>query len=222
MALLERVAMLIKADLNDLIDKAEEPEKLLKQLLLDMQNQYMQLKTQVAMAAADQHLLEQKRNEYLEAQKEWVDKADLALRKNDEQLARAALERSLAYESAAKNFAQQTQDEARQVLFLRDSLHRLEQKMTETKARAELLIAQHRRTRLAVRSGLIKESEFEQDAVLERLRWKITESEALGQAKLAAAAEPATEAKLAKLEREERVNWLLEDLKAKSSPSAGS
>jgi phage shock protein A len=113
MALLERVAMLIKADLNDLIDKAEEPEKLLKQLLLDMQNQYMQLKTQVAMAAADQYLLEQKRNEYLEAQKEWVDKADLALRKNDEQLARAALERSLAYESAAKNFAQQTQDEAR-------------------------------------------------------------------------------------------------------------
>jgi phage shock protein A len=107
MALLERVAMLIKADLNDLIDKAEEPEKLLKQLLLDMQNQYMQLKTQVAMAAADQYLLEQKRNEYLEAQKEWVDKADLALRKNDEQLARAALERSLAYESAAKNFAQQ-------------------------------------------------------------------------------------------------------------------
>ena len=60
MALLERVAMLIKADLNDLIDKAEEPEKLLKQLLLDMQNQYMQLKTQVAMAAADQYLLEQK------------------------------------------------------------------------------------------------------------------------------------------------------------------
>lgn len=222
MALLERVAMLIKADLNDLIDKAEEPEKLLKQLLLDMQNQYMQLKTQVAMAAADQYLLEQKRNEYLEAQKEWVDKADLALRKNDERLARAALERSLAYESAAKNFAQQTQDEARQVLFLRDSLHRLEQKMTETKARAELLIAQHRRTRMAVRSGLIKESEFEQDAVLERLRWKITESEALGQAKLAAFAEPATEAKLSELEREERVNWLLEDLKAKTSSSAGS
>jgi phage shock protein A len=45
MTLLERVATLIKADLNDLIDKAEDPEKLLKQLLLDMQNQYMQLKT---------------------------------------------------------------------------------------------------------------------------------------------------------------------------------
>ena len=122
MTLLERVATLIKADLNDLIDKAEDPEKLLKQLLLDMQNQYMQLKTQMAMAAAEQHVLDQKRDEHLEDQKEWVDKADLALRKNDEHLARAALERSLAYESAAKNFAQEAQDESRQVLLLRDSL----------------------------------------------------------------------------------------------------
>ena len=219
MTLLERVATLIKADLNDLIDKAEDPEKLLKQLLLDMQNQYMQLKTQMAMAAAEQHILDQKRDEHLEAQREWVDKADLALRKNDEHLARAALERSLAYESAAKNFAQEAQDESRQVLLLRDSLHRLEQKMTETKASAELLIAQYRRARLAARTGLINAAEFEQDAVLERLRWKVTETEAVGQAQLAASTEPATDAKLIELEREERVNRLLEDLKAKAPSS---
>ena len=221
MALLERVATLIKADLNDLIDKAEDPEKLLKQLLLDMQNQYMQLKTQVAMAVAEQHVLEQKRNEHLEAQKGWVDKADLALRKNDEQLARAALERSLAYESAAKDFGQHIQDEARLTLLFRDSLHRLEQKMTETKARAELLIAQHRRARLTAQTGLINAAELEQDAVVERLRWKITESEVVGQAQFAATIEPATEARLADLEREDRVNRLLEDLKAKVSPSTG-
>ena len=150
-----------------------------------------------------------------------MDKADLALRNNDEHLARAALERSLGYESAAKNFAQQVQDEARQVLLLRDSLHRLEQKMTETKARAELLIAQHRRARLAARTGLINAAEFEQDAALERLRWKITETEAVGQAQLAASTEPATDAKLIELEREERVNRLLEDLKAKAASSVG-
>jgi phage shock protein A len=222
MTLLERVATLIKANLNDLIEKAEDPQKLLKQLLLDMQNQYMQLKTQVAMAVAEQHLLEQKRKEHLEAQKEWVDKADLALRRNDEQLARAALERSLTRESAAKDFAQQIQDEARQALFLRDSLYRLEQKMTETKARAELLIAQHRRARLAVQTGLITVDESEQDAVLERLRWKIAESEAIGQAQLAASTEPATVfVKIADLEREDRVNRLLEDLKVKLGSSAG-
>ena len=97
--------------------------------------------------------------------------------------------------------------------------NRLEQKMTETKASAELLIAQYRRARLAARTGRINAAEFEQDAVLERLRWKVTETEAVGQAQLAASTEPATEAKLIELEREDRVNRLLEDLKAKAASS---
>ena len=60
MALLERVATLVRANLNDLIDKAEEPEKMIKQVILDMQNQLLQVKTQVAIAIADQHLLMKK------------------------------------------------------------------------------------------------------------------------------------------------------------------
>ena len=63
MALLERVATLVRANLNDLIDKAEEPEKMIKQVILDMQNQLLQVKTQVAIAIADQHLLEKKQKE---------------------------------------------------------------------------------------------------------------------------------------------------------------
>ena len=63
MALLERVSTLVRANLNDLIDKAEEPEKMLKQLILDMENQLLQVKTQVAVAMADQHLLEKKQAE---------------------------------------------------------------------------------------------------------------------------------------------------------------
>ena len=59
MALLERVATLVRANLNDLIDKAEDPEKMIKQVILDMQNQLLQVKTQVAIAIADQHLLAQ-------------------------------------------------------------------------------------------------------------------------------------------------------------------
>ena len=55
MALLERVSTLVRANLNDLIDKAEDPEKMIKQVILDMQNQLLQVKTQVAIAIADQH-----------------------------------------------------------------------------------------------------------------------------------------------------------------------
>lgn len=64
MALMERVATLIRANLNDLIDKAEYPEKMLKQVILDMQNQLMQVKTQVVVAISDQHVLERKRQEH--------------------------------------------------------------------------------------------------------------------------------------------------------------
>ena len=63
MALLERVSTLVRANLNDLIDQAEEPEKMIKQVILDMQNQLLQVKTQVAIAIADQHLLEKKKVE---------------------------------------------------------------------------------------------------------------------------------------------------------------
>ena len=60
MAVLERVATLVRANLNDLIDRAEDPEKMIKQVILDMENQLLQVKTQVAIAMADQHLLQKK------------------------------------------------------------------------------------------------------------------------------------------------------------------
>ena len=63
MALLERVATLVRANLNDLMDKAEDPEKMIKQVILDMQNQLLQVKTQVAITIADQHVLEKKQQE---------------------------------------------------------------------------------------------------------------------------------------------------------------
>ena len=63
MALLERVATLIKANLNDLIDKAEHPEKMIKQIILDIENQLLQVKTEVAIAIADEHLLNKKQKE---------------------------------------------------------------------------------------------------------------------------------------------------------------
>ena len=60
MALLERVSTLIRANINDLVDKAEDPEKMIKQVILDMQNQLLQVKTQVAISIADQHVLEKR------------------------------------------------------------------------------------------------------------------------------------------------------------------
>ena len=105
MALLERVATLVRANLNDLIDKAEDPEKMIKQVILDMQNQLLQVKTQVAIAIADQHLLAKKAQENEEKQAEWMRKAELAVDKKDDDLARAALERAMGCKELARELS---------------------------------------------------------------------------------------------------------------------
>ena len=89
MALLERVATLIRANLNDLVDQAEDPEKMIKQVILDMQNQLLQVKTQVAISIADQHVLEKKLAEAEENERQWMHRAGLAVDKKDDALARA-------------------------------------------------------------------------------------------------------------------------------------
>ena len=91
MAVLDRVATLVRANLNDLIDRAEDPEKMIKQVILDMENQLLQVKTQVAVAMADQHLLRKKQQEQEDRAAEWMRKAELAVDKKQEDLARAAL-----------------------------------------------------------------------------------------------------------------------------------
>src|SRR2546425_1010917 len=89
MSLLERVTTLVRANLNDLIDQAEDPEKLLKQVILDMENQLLQVKTQVAIAIADEHVLERKRKEYEERVAEWTRRAGAAGGKKKGQPGRA-------------------------------------------------------------------------------------------------------------------------------------
>ena len=125
MALLERVATLVRANLNDLIDKAEEPEKMIKQVILDMQNQLLQVKTQVAIAIADQHLLAKKAAENEEKQADWMRKAELAVDRKDDTLARAAVERAMGYKELAENFHQQVSDQKTEVENLKAALLKL-------------------------------------------------------------------------------------------------
>ena len=210
MTLLDRVAMLIRANLNDLVDKAENPEKLLKQLLLDMQNQYLQLKTQVAVAIAGQHQLEKQQQENVAAQQEWVRKAELAVARNEEGLARVALERSLTHENGARKFGQQVADQKNQVELLRDALHRLEGKMAETKTRAEVLIAQHRRARLSMKTN---GGHPEQDSAFDRLSARVSEAEMMGEAQRIAAKDLNTDDQFLELEQADRVDKMLAELK---------
>src|SRR5262252_7982466 len=107
MGLMERVSTLLRANLNDLIDRAEDPAKMIKQVVLDMENQLMQVKTQVAIAVADLHVLERKRVEDADREASWMKKADLAVARGDDSLARAAIERALGSRKMTAAFDEQ-------------------------------------------------------------------------------------------------------------------
>src|SRR3981081_1505038 len=104
MALLERVGTLLRANLNGLVDREEDPEKMVRQVILDMENQLMQVKTQVAISIADLHLLERRSGENTQKQVEWMRKAELAVTKQQDDLARVAIERSIESKKLADSF----------------------------------------------------------------------------------------------------------------------
>ena len=139
MSLLERVSTLLRANLNDLVEKAEDPERLLKQIVLDMENQLLQVKTQVAIAIADQHLLDKKRAEHAEQAAEWRRKAEVAVQKGHDYMARAALERALSHDQLVEGFTEQATDQKTEADNLRQALHKLDQKLNETRAHCEIL-----------------------------------------------------------------------------------
>ena len=216
MALLERVSTLVRANLNDLIDKAEHPEKMIKQVILDMQNQMLQVKTQVAIAIADQHLLEKKAKENEDKVAEWMRKAELAVDKKHDDLARAALQRVESYRELCDGFAQQIVDQKAQVENLKTALRQLEQKLAEAEAKADLLIAQHRRARAVGKASDAKMAggNGSSAGAFDRMRRKVAHEEALSHAKSELAADD-VEGRLAALEKEDKIEQLLAELKAK-------
>jgi phage shock protein A len=216
MALLERVATLVRANLNDLIDKAEEPEKMIKQVILDMQNQLLQVKTQVAIAIADQHLLEKKQKENADKVADWMRKAELAVDKKEDDLARASLLRVESYRELSENFTQQVADQRAQVENLKTALRQLEQKLAEAEAKADVLIAKQRRARAVGKASdaRIASGDGSKAAAFDRMKRKVAHSEAMSQAKSEIAADN-IEDRLAALEKQDRIEQLLVELKTR-------
>jgi phage shock protein A len=216
MALLERVSTLVRANLNDLIDKAEHPEKMIKQVILDMQNQLLQVKTQVAIAIADQHVLEKKRRENEDKVAEWMRKAELSVDKKQDDLARAALQRMESYRDLSEGFAEQLVDQKAQVENLKTALRQLDGKLTEAQAKSDLLIAQHRRARAVGKASdaQLAAGNGSSAGAFDRMKRKVAYAEAHSQAKSGMAADDMEE-RLARLEREDRIEQLLAELKTK-------
>jgi len=221
MAVLERVATLVRANLNDLIDRAEDPEKMIKQVILDMENQLLQVKTQVAISMADLHLLQKKQSEQEDKSAEWMKKAELAVDKQQDELARAALERYQSFTKVAESYTQQVTEQRNQVESLRKALDQLEQKLTEARAKSEVLIAQHRRARALDKASAAQliAGGTGPAAGFDRMQRKVMHAEAVSQAKSSLVADD-VDRRFEALTKDDEVTRMLDALKArrKSNP----
>jgi phage shock protein A len=222
MSLMERVATLLRANVNDLIDRAEDPEKMMKQLVLDMENQLLQVKTQVAIAIADQHVLDKKAKEQAEAAEGWKQKAELAVSKGEEPLARLALERSLSHEQMGNGFTTQVAEQKVEAESLRSTYNKLQAKLTETQAQCEMLLAEHRRARMVgkatkAQERIAAENNNVRGNVLGRFRTSIQNVEAENHAGRTLLEGDTLEDRFKALEKDDKVERLLEELKQKQT-----
>jgi phage shock protein A len=216
MGLLERVSTLIRANLNDMIDKAEDPEKLIKQVILDMENQYLQVKTQVAVSIADQHILEKKQREQEDFGKDWLRKAELAVDKTEDDLARAALDRYQTALRLTQSFQEQVNDQKAQVATLKNALIKLEQKLEEAKSKREMLLARHRRSVAMNKAAKAQVALGDQSksASFDRMNHRLQHTEATASAEIELLADDLTE-KLNRMDRDAEVERLLTDIKSR-------
>lgn len=177
MNLLERVLTLVRANLNSMVEKADDPEKVLQQLQLDMRNQLVQVKTQVATAIAESHKLQNRSKEKTAEADVWMRKAEQAIQQNNDESARAALMRYNDIIKLAQRYQYQQKEQEELVLTMRRALRQLEAKLSEVETTIDLLLARKRNALLQQRvfdtlgkTGNPKDKERAaraQDAVLE-------------------------------------------------------
>ncbi len=184
MGILGRMSTLIRANINDLISKSEDPEKILNQLILDMKEQLIQAKKQVAVAIADEKRLKKQLDNEVEKAREWEKKAMMAVRAGRDQLAKEALSRKSEHDELAEEFKAQWEAQKAAADKLRNSLRQLNKKIEEATRKKNLLIARQKRAEAQktiqnTMSGMSDTSAFD---AFDRMEGKITQMEAEAEA----------------------------------------
>ncbi|KOP23212.1 hypothetical protein AMR41_27410 [Hapalosiphon sp. MRB220] len=141
MGLFDRIRRVVSANLNDLVAKAEDPEKMLEQAILEMQEDLVQLRQGVAQAIAAQKRTEKQYNDAQNEINKWQRNAQLALQKGDENLARQALERKKTFTESGTALKASLEQQTAQVDNLKRNLIQLESKISEAKTKKEMLKA---------------------------------------------------------------------------------
>jgi phage shock protein A len=185
MGMFERLKTVISSNINSLISKAEDPEKMLNQMVIDMSEQLIESKKAVAMAIADEKKLEREMLENKAKADEWEKKAMLAVRAGRDDLAKEALLRKQEFEGYATQLSQQWEAQKQSVEKLKEALRQLQTKIEEANRKKNILVARAKRAEAQQRinqtmstlSG--NKSAFE---TFERMERKVDEIEASAEA----------------------------------------
>lgn len=175
MSIFSRLSTLVRGNLNDLIARAENPEKVLNQVLLDMREQLTKAKQEVAVAIADERKLKAQADDELRQSGDWERRAMLAIRDGRDDLAKQALMRQEGHAERGASLQQTWQRQSDETDKLKDALRQLNNKMEEARRKRNLLVAKQKRAQAQRRihetmSGLSDKSAFEAfDRVAERI-----------------------------------------------------
>ncbi len=179
MSIFSKFSTLIKSNINDLISKAENPEKMLNQIIIDMRDQLAQAKREVAAAIADERKLRSQLDDEVKQARQWEHRAVLAVKEGRDDLAKQALMRQQEHAERGRALEQAWRGQATETEKLKSSLRQLNDKIEEAKRKRNLLIAKQKRAQAQRRihetmSGLSDTSAFE---AFNRMTEKIEESE---------------------------------------------
>lgn len=141
MGLFDRVSRVVRSNLNAAVSAAEDPEKILEQAIIDMQEDLVQLRQAVATAIASQKRVQQQHNQAQSEADNWQRRAQLALQKGDETLAREALNRKKVQAETAAALKAQLDQQVGTVDTLKRNLIALEGKISEAKTKKDMLKA---------------------------------------------------------------------------------
>jgi phage shock protein A len=145
MSIFDRISDLLSANINAMLDKAEDPEKMADEYLRQLNNEMYEAKTSVAAAMADAMKLNNRESQYTAETEQWAGKAEAALRAGDENLAKAALSRKVQSGKLAEQYRQQSDAQDEQVNQLQQALVQLETRIVETKSKKEMIVAKKNR-----------------------------------------------------------------------------
>ena len=179
MSIFTKLSTVIKSNINDLISRAENPEKMLNQIILDMRDQLAKAKRQVAAAIADERKLRASLDGEVKQMRQWEHRAMLAVKEGRDELAKQALVRQQEHAERAASLDGTWKAQAAETEKLKGSLRQLNDKIEEAKRKRNLLVAKQRRAQAQRRihetmSGLSSTSAFD---AFNRMAEKIEEQE---------------------------------------------